>query len=183
MAEHVRIDEGTQRNQPAAPWPARRPSIPNKLGANFDPTPILDRYLHGEEIADIADTLGVHPKALNYHLLKPDIVEAWRAAQVAVSLAELQEAKSVIRSSPDSLSLGRAREQLRSAQWDLERLLSRLFGQSQVAVQVNANGPIQVNVVSFAATAQTPVIEGTCVEQDVMSKACPPSILPPSDPE
>jgi hypothetical protein len=129
--DHVRIDEGVSRSQSPAPWPARKPPIAGKLGKNFKPDKVLIRYLHGEEIADIADSLGVHPKALNYHLLKEEFREAWRKAQVAVSQAELQEAKAVIRSAPDALSLSRAREALRSAQWDLERLESRLYGQKQ----------------------------------------------------
>ena len=129
---HVRIDEGIERGSriPPAPWPQRRPPRAGKL-KDLDIRTVVARYLNGEEIAEIADTLDVHPKALNYHLLKPEVVEEWRAAQVAVSLAENQEAKQVVRDAPDALSLARAREQLRSSQWDLERLFSRLFGQKQ----------------------------------------------------
>lgn len=130
--EHVRADEGMERGQrnTPAPWPPRKPPTAGKLGPDFDPMTVVARYLNGEEISQIAETLNVHPKALNYHLLKPHILEAWREAQVAVSLAEYQEAKEVVRAAPDALSLARAREQLRSAQWDLERLFSRLFGQT-----------------------------------------------------
>ena len=131
--EHQRIDEGKPRgaHQVPAEWPQRKPPIAGKLGVDFDVTPVLERYLHGEELATIAADLGVHPKALNYHLLKDHVREAWRQAQVAVSLAEKQEAEGVLKSAPDALSLGRAREVLRSAQWDLERLEHRLFGQKQ----------------------------------------------------
>ena len=133
---HVRIDEGIERGPYKAPakWPERLGPIAGKLGKNFKPHDVLRRYLQGEEIADIAKSLNVHPKALNYHLLKEGIREQWREAQVAVSLAELQEAKQVVRDSPDALSLARAREQLRSAQWDLERLETRLFSQKQEIV-------------------------------------------------
>lgn len=136
--EHTRIDEGVARgpNKPAEPWPIRKPPTSGKLGPNFDVNTVLVRYLCGEEIAEIAASLNVHPKALNYHLLKEPVREAWREAQVAVSLAEYQEAKEVIRSSPDALSLARAREILRSCQWDLEKLETRLFGiQTHVTVE------------------------------------------------
>lgn len=166
MESHVRIDEGIKRGavQPAAAWPQRKPPTAGKLGPNFDATTVLERYLQGEEIADIADSLNVHPKALNYHLLKPDIREAWRQAQVAVSLAENQESKEVVRQAPDALSLARARETLRSSQWDLERLENRLFGQQQTAVNINASGPLQVQIVSYvtpAAHEQGQVIDNT----------------------
>ena len=155
IMEHQRIDEGKPRGTYQAPaqWPQRKPPIAGKLGPDFDATPVLQRYLHGEELATIAADYGVHPKALNYHLLKEHIREAWRQAQVAVSLAEKQEAESVLRDAPDALSLGRAREVLRSAQWDLERLEHRLFGQQKAEININTDGPVTVQIVDFAAGA------------------------------
>lgn len=131
--EHVRADEGIERGprKPPAKWPDRKPAISGKLGPDFNPEIILTRYLQGELLADIAVDLGVSETALNYHLLKPDIREAWREAQVAVSLTDYQEAKSVVKSSPDALSLARAREIARFSQFDLERLEPKLFGQKQ----------------------------------------------------
>ena len=142
---HIRIDEGITRNAPGTSlaWPKRKPSIAGKLGANFDPTTILDKYLNGEEIAEQAEQLGVHPKALTYHLLKDTIREQWKQAQVAVSLAEYQEARQVIRDASDALSLARAREIVRACQWDLERLEARLFGQKQ---ELSVNVPIVQDV-------------------------------------
>jgi hypothetical protein len=46
-------------------------------------------------------------------------------------MTELEEA-------PDALSLARAREKVRSAQWELERLLRRLYGQDR-EINVNVN--------------------------------------------
>lgn len=130
--EHVRIDEGIERGPRKTPaqWPARKPPIAGKL-EGVNPFHILDRYLQGEELADIAVTLGVSASALNYHLLKPDIKERWKEAQVAVSLTELHEAKDVVRQSPDALSLARGKVALMAAQWDLERLRPDIFGQKQ----------------------------------------------------
>lgn len=129
--------------------------------------PVLERYLHGEQLADIASDLGVHPKALNYHLLREHVREDWRKAQVAVSLADKQEAESVLRSAPDALSLARAREVLRSAQFDLERLEHRLWGQTKQEININANGPVAIQVVSFAAaTQQLPEIAPSIIDAD-----------------
>jgi len=174
--EHTRIDEGVDRPRvPAAPWPTRKPPTAGKLGKNFDATIVLQRYLHGEEIGEIADSLGVHPKALNYHLLKENIRDQWREAQVAVSLAEKQEAESVLRSAPDALSLARAREVVRSAQWDLERLEGRLFGAKQeVSVTIDHQVTVEHSLASNAGelmgrirkgnvAALKPVIESTAI--------------------
>ena len=176
--EHVRIDEGVERGPRLVPasWPARKPPTAGKLGPNFDVRPVLERYLEGEELADIAADYQVHPKALNYHLLKDHVREAWRNAQVAVSLAEKQEAEAVLRAAPDALSLARAREILRSAQWDLERLEGRLFGQKQqltVEVTVDladrlrrAKGRIVGPVVAVQELAQVTDCTGDAVRHE-----------------
>ena len=156
MAEaHIRIDEGIARKGPEASkaWPTRQPPIQGKLGPQFDANTVLERYLAGEEIAEIAQSLGVHPKALNYHLLKDHIRDAWRSAQAAVSQAEYQESKQVVRDSTDALSLARAREIMRSCQWDLERLEARLYAQKQ-EVTGKDGGPIQVQIVRYGNTIE-----------------------------
>jgi cob(I)alamin adenosyltransferase len=43
----------------------------------------------------------------------------------------MEQAKDDLGTADDPLTLARAREQLRSAQWELERLFSRLYGQKQ----------------------------------------------------
>ena len=131
---HVRADEGLKRGpKPRAPtpWPARPPAN-RKLPPDFDPRVVIRRYLAGDRIAEQAAELGVHPVTLNYHLLKDETRELWRAAQVAVALADKQEAEEVIRGAPDALLLARAREILRSSDFYLERLSPTLFGQSQL---------------------------------------------------
>ena len=161
LVDHIRIDEGVKRGPivPAAPWPTRKPPTAGKLGPDFDPKPVLVRYLQGEELAEIAESYGVHPKALNYHLLKENVREAWRKAQVAVSLAEKQEAEKVVRDAPDSLSLGRAREMLRSKQWDLERLEARLFGVKQ-ELTVTTSPVLNIQIVMKTPELDiTPVVD------------------------
>lgn len=78
-----------------------------------------------------------------YALLLRDHQEEWKEAQRARALARLDRAQNQLKTAPDALSLARAREEVRAAQWELERLLRRLYGQDapqvQQAVQININ--------------------------------------------
>lgn len=103
--------------------------VPNKL-AGVDPLHILARYLSDETSKDIAKSYGCTVQALS-HFLILNACNEWQQAQVARAIARKDEADQSVRTAPDALELARAREQLRSAQWDLERLLSRLYGQKQ----------------------------------------------------
>jgi hypothetical protein len=47
-----------------------------------------------------------------------------------------------VQTASDPLSLARARESLRSAQWELERLFSRLYGQKQEVTHNLPQGPL-----------------------------------------
>ena len=49
----------------------------------------------------------------------------------------------LFRSAQTPLDLTRAREQLRSAQWDLERVCRRIYGQDQPPAGMNA---VQINI-------------------------------------
>jgi hypothetical protein len=54
----------------------------------------------------------------------------------------MEQAKEDLQTAADPLSLARAREALRSAQWELERLFSRLYGQKQEVTHNLPNGPL-----------------------------------------
>lgn len=95
-----------------------------------DPEQILTRYLGDERTADIAASLGVTRSGLNYWLLR-HCADDWRDAQAARAITAMEQAKDAVDLAADALTLARAREQLRAAQWELERLLSRLYGQKQ----------------------------------------------------
>jgi hypothetical protein len=98
--------------------------------ASVTPQQVLMRYLADERTADIASSLGVHRSGLNQWLLR-HAEQEWKDAQVARAITALEKAKDDVESAADALSLARAREMLRSAQWELERLCSRIFGQKQ----------------------------------------------------
>jgi predicted DNA-binding protein YlxM (UPF0122 family) len=95
---------------------------------NADPKTILQRYLSDESTKDIAATYGVTRQALGQFLLKHAESE-WKECQVARAIARKEKAEDEIEGATDALSLARARELLRAAQWDLERVCRRIYGQ------------------------------------------------------
>jgi hypothetical protein len=104
---------------------------------------VLARYLSEESTKDIAKSLGVTRSALNYWLLE-HCEKEWRSAQVIRAMKRKEDAEDAIETAPDALTLARAREALRAAQWDLERVCRRIYGQDVPAavgqaVQININ--------------------------------------------
>lgn len=134
--QHVRIDEGVKRGPKKRTTPRLQPLKtipgtyhPGKL-AGLDVQAVIGRYLNGETSNQIAESLGCTRQGLAYHLRKHS-EEDWREAQIVQAVERKDLAEDAIRDADDALSLGRAREQLRSAQWDLERLFSRIYGPKQ----------------------------------------------------
>lgn len=128
-----------------------------------DPKAVLDRYLAGETSPEIAKSLGVTKQALSHWLIQ-NAESEWKSAQLIKALERKDNAEALMDSASNPLDLARAREQLRGAQWDLERVCRRIYGQdapasAAQAVQIvfNMRGESTTNAV------QHEVIE---VEQD-----------------
>jgi hypothetical protein len=106
------------------------------------PNDVLERYLAGETGPQIAQSLGVTKQALS-HWLITNAEDEWKSAQLVKALTRKDEAEELMDKAANPLDLARAREQLRGAQWDLERVCRRIYGQdvAQVAqaVQININ--------------------------------------------
>lgn len=102
-----------------------------------DPIEILQRYLSDESTQEIAAGYGVTRQALGHFLLRT-VEDEWRQAQVARAIARKEKAEDAISSAEDALSLARAREELKSAQWDLERVCRRIYGDSEPQASVSA---------------------------------------------
>ena len=156
IMEHVRIDEGLQRGARIMPAPPVRrisavPADNSKL-ADLDPKQVIARYFHDETTQQIAESLGVHRSALHQWLIR-NCEQDWRDAQVARAITALDNAKDGLEAAQDALSLARAREQLRGAQWELERLFSRLYGQPKAEININSDGPVTVQIVEFSTIA------------------------------
>lgn len=128
---------------------ADTPNLPARLG-DAEPLTILRRYLSDESTKDIAASYGVTRQALGQFLLK-HAEQDWKDAQVARALARKEQAEDMIESAGDALSLARARELLRAAQWDLERVCRRIYGQDGPPAGVNA---VQINI-NLRRDAQT----------------------------
>lgn len=106
-----------------------------------DPKAILARYLSDESTKDIASSYGVTRQALGQFLLK-HAEEDWKGAQVSRAIARKEAAEDEFeaiglriegadKDERDrlALTLSLAREKLKAAQWDLERVCRRIYGQ------------------------------------------------------
>jgi len=132
MAEHIRIDEGIKRgkrkkNEPSVP--EERPER-GRMTPDLQPATVLDRYLDDEKIEEIARSCGVSRSRLNQWLLEM-APEQWRKTQIVRAITALERSKTDLDAAADPMELAKARERLRGAQWELERLFSRFFGQKQ----------------------------------------------------
>lgn len=137
---HIRIDEGIKRG-PKAKF--EKPKLKTKTGLTVVKNPlsklsierrqeiateVLDSYIQGAQIADIAHKYETSDVTI-YALLLREHEQDWADIQRARALARFATSLHEIAVAPDALSLGRARELHKSAQWELERLLDRLYGQ------------------------------------------------------
>lgn len=118
---------------------------------------VLDGYNNGKQVAQMAPDYGLSDVTI-YALLLRDHEGEWKEAQRARALARLERAQAELETAPDALSLARAREQVRAAQWELERLLRRIYGQD---APPNSVVPVQININMGAQQPQAIDITGT----------------------
>ena len=154
---HKRIDAGIKRGKrQKMPIAANRISQdalkPYDEGglANFSTQDVIKRLIAGESTKDIAASAGVTRQGLAWWMRRRS-EEDWRQALIVRALERKEQADEDLDAARDPLGLARAREQLRSAQWDLERLLTKLFGVKQ-EVTGKDGGPLQVQIVRFGQT-------------------------------
>jgi hypothetical protein len=136
-----------------------------------DPKLILQRYLSDESTKVIAASYGVTRQALGQYLLKTAEAE-WKEAQVARAISRKESAEDAldeISSKIDgadkeerdrlTLTLSLARERLKAAQWDLERVCRRIYGQDVTPDQL---GRISITLNIGEAAQQS----GVVIDQD-----------------
>ena len=109
---------------------------------------VLNRYLDGEDMQDIAKEFGIK-RARLYQIIVEGDSEAWREAQSAKALQAFEDTLQALHDASDGLELARARETHKSAQWQLEKLLRRLYGDDKAAISINAAGNVSIAVVSY----------------------------------
>ena len=109
---------------------------------DVDPKDILERFLAEESGEQIARSYGVTRAALSLFMLK-HAEQDWKDAQLTKAIVRKEKAEDLMDRADNPLDLTRAREQLRSAQWELERVCRRIYGQDvpqlSQAVQININ--------------------------------------------
>ena len=128
VAAHTRIDKGIKRG----PKVQRRPG-PGKLRRNeatgavqaipddLKPAEVLKRYMTEETTSQIAASYGVKRKSLVAWLRQVAPAE-WKAVQIVRAHDRKEIGNEQLEVASDALSLARAREIVRSAQWELQAL-------------------------------------------------------------
>jgi hypothetical protein len=144
---------------------------------------VLQAYSQGEEVADLAPNYGVSDVTL-YALLIRDHEAAWVDAQRSRAVSkrdrtsrDLEELRAQLRSATqetedgrktphDMLSLARIKEQVKlaeiqakRAEWELERVFKRIYGQDvqadqagRVSITLNIGGEGATNAVQHGIT-------------------------------
>ena len=147
----------------------------------------LQAYESGEEIADIAPNYDISDVTL-YALLIRDHEEEWKKAQVSRGLArkaraykDLDELRDQLRSTQqtddegkktaphDQISLARIQHQIKlaevqckRAEWELERVYRRVYGQDQ--------GSGSGNALSITLNLGTNQAQGQVIDAEVVSE-------------
>ena len=143
-----------------------------------DPKVILQRYLSDENTKEIAKSFGVTRQALGQYLLKTAEAE-WKEAQVARAIARKETAEddmdaisSQIATADKEqrerlgLTLSLARERLKAAQWDLERVCRRIYGQDREASD-SSRIAININLGHKLDTGSGQVIDAAVIAADI----------------
>ena len=127
MESHLRIDSGIKRgpkNMRASVNRKRTPDgsrIAQIIPPDLDPKQVLERYLSEETTSQIAQSYGLSRKTLTAWL-RDKCPEQWRRVQIIRALDRKEIGEEGLEVAPDALSLARARELVRSAQWELGAL-------------------------------------------------------------
>jgi transposase len=129
----------------------------------LDPEAVIAQYLEGKTSQEIAKANGISRQALQAWLIRND-AEGWKTAQTVVAQEELDEARDYRASIQARLetadreererlniALACARDAEKSAQWRLERVCRRIYGQDAPASAAQA---VQININMRAAEPQ-----------------------------
>lgn len=142
---------------------------PGNIGAltGIDPKSVLQRYLDGENSVQIAEGLGITKQRLSFWLLK-NAEQEWKDVQVAKAIEQYDEALdelNVAKEGRDAIDLAYVREKLKSAQWQLERVCRRIYGQDAPPAGTSA---VQINIGIRAA--QQCSTDSESVTAEIISK-------------
>lgn len=184
---HVRIDEGIKRGprNKRKSVPRRRDPVTNAvvgIPPNLDAKEVLDRYLTEATTSQIAAHYGVSRKTLVAWLREVEPI-AWKKVQVARALIRKEQGDEEIEGAQDALSLARAREMLKSGQWDLERLDAANYAQKQEIKHENAQPILVITVAGQAQTELAVPSQSVVIEQQNTPSQIVPNSKPLTDKE
>ena len=126
------MDKGQPRKRNGIPT---KPSAKADLGTwqippDLDPKAVIEQYLTEATTSHIARKYGISRKAM-VKWLRETVPAEWKQAQIVRAFCRKDDADESLEAAADPLSLARARELLRSGQWDLERLDAANYGPKQ----------------------------------------------------
>jgi hypothetical protein len=167
--ENVRIDKGVKRGKRTSAGIPRISTTRRRneegqveaIPADLDPKLVLQQYLDASTTSQIAAQYGIKRKSLTQWLRKT-CPEEWKQVQIVKAHCQKEDANEGLAEAPDALSLARARELLRSAQYDLTALDPDYQPKQHVTVDIN------VDLGDRLLRAEQRVIEGdsTLIQQD-----------------
>jgi len=103
--------------------------------------PIMERYEAGESIAQIAKSIGVTHAAI-YRAILRNIPDQWQQYRSARALTQLDQAETDLEKAVDNVSVSRTREQIKMAQWVLERTCRSIYGDNLQVEHQGGQAPI-----------------------------------------
>ena len=109
--------------------------------AKADAQQVLRRYLADESTLDIAKTYGVSRSALN-KWLRSVAEEEWLEAQCARAIARKEKAEDALEAATNATEIARAEKVLKGAQWELEKVNRRIYGQETTNITLNLNADL-----------------------------------------
>lgn len=142
--------------------PYDKPHIPEKCRAGLavahqgkplaalagDAEPILERLRNGESVRAMAAELGVSGSAFYAWLIR-NAPDEFLAISAGRSLTRIEQAEEDLDSAEDQLTVSKARESARLAQWTLERANRKLYGDNK---QENTGVTVQVLIARDSQT-------------------------------
>lgn len=123
------------------------------IPANLDPHTVLQLYLQAPTTSAVARHLGVRRSSL-LRWLKDTCPDEWKAVQTVLAHIKKEDGDAGLYDARNSLELSRAREVLRSGQFDLERLDPANWAQKQEIIG-NVQPVINIAVMSYPQAADS----------------------------
>lgn len=144
--KHSRMPRGENQIAPMKREKLTRGQLANLIGgknplANADPQKVLRRYLSDESTLDIAKSHGVTRSALN-KWLRSVAEEEWLEAQCARAIARKEKAEDALEAATNPTEIARAEKVLKGAQWELEKVNRRIYGQETMNINLNINADL-----------------------------------------